>query len=423
MNKLELLANHFHKMGLNIFCTINELSENNFYSFDKLKHPFYCTKPFLKKRQPIDVLKSYNWEKVNGIGLIVGFENLRVIDIDGCSNIDFINDIVELLDLPKNYEWIVKSGSGDGFHIYFYSDKRYYADNWNITSFMPNKHNTGLFEKIEFLWENTHSILPNSIHKSSFEYCFINIDYPLSKPQQINSDRILLLEELFLDSYSEIYSSDDYGATYLKKDFATKLVINDLDKKNLNEVSGDLILILDFETDGLIKNDVYPSVIQVTWQVMDESGKILKKQTELINSNFNINSEAFKINRINPEIIIKIGKPISEVLQNIYYDLIHCRAICAHNLNFDLAILKNEFKNNHIDFDFDKIKKICTMQWGYEKLKTTENVNPKFPKLTEVYKILFDFEINQMHNSQSDVSILSKCLRELLLRKDIESWK
>ena len=104
MNKLELLANHFHKMGLNIFCTINELSENNFYSFDKLKHPFYCTKTFLKKRQPIDVLKSYNWEKVNGIGLIVGFENLRVIDIDGCSNIDFINDIVELLDLPKNYE-------------------------------------------------------------------------------------------------------------------------------------------------------------------------------------------------------------------------------------------------------------------------------------------------------------------------------
>lgn len=421
MIKLELLAKHFNNLGLNIFHTCNELSENNFKSSNILKHPYSNVSHLYTKKQKIDELNLIDWEKIIGIGAIVGFENLRVIDIDGCTNLEFIEDILDLLGLPKKYEWLIKSGSHDGYHIYIYCDKRDYAKDYNITSFQPNRNNIGLFEKFEFLWENTHAILPSSIHYSSLNYSFVNTNLPMNKPLIINSEKLELIEGLFLDCITMANCDDDYGTSY--KEYFSKLTKNDSEKTILNENKNNLIFVLDFETDGLIKNDIYPNVIQVSWQVMDESGKIIKKQTELINSNFNINSDAFKINRINPEIIMKIGKPISEVLQYIYYDLIHCSAICAHNLNFDLAILKNEFKNNHIDFDFDKIKKICTMQWGYEKLKTTENVNPKFPKLTEVYKILFDFEINQMHNSQSDVSILSKCLRELLLRKDIESWK
>lgn len=421
MIKLELLAKHFNNLGLNIFHTCNELSENNFKSSNILKHPYSNVSHLYTKKQKIDELNLIDWEKIIGIGAIVGFENLRVIDIDGCTNLEFIEDILDLLGLPKKYEWLIKSGSHDGYHIYIYCDKRDYAKDYNITSFQPNRNNIGLFEKFEFLWENTHAILPSSIHYSSLNYSFVNTNLPMNKPLIINSEKLELIEGLFLDCITMANCDDDYGTSY--KEYFSKLTKNDSEKTILNENKNNLIFVLDFETDGLIKNDIYPNAIQVSWQIMDENGKIIKKQTELINSNFNINSDVFKINRINPEIIIKLGKPISEVLQNIYYDLIHCSAICAHNLNFDLAILKNEFKKNHIDFDFDKIKKICTMQWGYEKLKTTENTNPKFPKLTEIYKILFDFEINQMHNSQSDVSILSKCLRELLLRKDIELWK
>ena len=44
----------------------------------------------------------------------------------------------------------------------------------------------------------------------------------------------------------------------------------------------------------------------------------------------------------------------------------------------------------------------------------------KFPKLTELYKKLFDYDIEQKHNAESDALLTAKCFKELLDKGIIE---
>ena len=92
---------------------------------------------------------------------------------------------------------------------------------------------------------------------------------------------------------------------------------------DLSTINKKLIFLFDVETDGLIKNDNFPNIVQISWAIMYFEGIVYKKVTELVNSDFNSNSDAFKINNLNPEIIKKIGMEPSEVYQDIIYDLKH----------------------------------------------------------------------------------------------------
>jgi DNA polymerase-3 subunit alpha len=44
----------------------------------------------------------------------------------------------------------------------------------------------------------------------------------------------------------------------------------------------------------------------------------------------------------------------------------------------------------------------------------------KFPKLTELYKKLFGYDIEQKHNAESDTLLTAKCFKELLDKGIIE---
>ena len=44
----------------------------------------------------------------------------------------------------------------------------------------------------------------------------------------------------------------------------------------------------------------------------------------------------------------------------------------------------------------------------------------KFPKLIELYKKLFDYDIEQKHNAESDALLTAKCFKELLTKGIID---
>jgi DNA polymerase III epsilon subunit-like protein len=417
MTENQLLANHLLKIGLNITCITNYITEYNFYDANILKGPYHKWEHLKNIKQTADELNSYDWVNSVGMGTIAGFNNLRVLDIDGCSNYDFIEDILVIFGLPKNYEWVVKSGSQDGFHIYFYSDLLSELEKDQVaSSYPPNLDNIGLFEKIEVLW-STHVVLPKSLHKSGSHYSFINCKFPKSLPLNVEIDKFKVLERLFLN-VSKIEIKKVYYKLSLEK-HKNIVLPNNIEVVDLSLIKNKLFYLFDIETDGLIIENKFPNIIQISWMIMDYNGVVYKKNTELINSDFDENSEAFKINKLKPEIIRKIGREPLEVYQELSYDLKYCTVISAHNLNFDLSILQNEFENNNISFDLNKLEKFCTMKWGFERLKNNDDLNPKYPKLTEVYKFLFNHDINQIHNSQSDVTILAKCVKEILYKKQL----
>ncbi|WP_426065234.1 exonuclease domain-containing protein [Flavobacterium sp. DSP2-3-1] len=417
MKENQLLANHLLKLGLNITCIANYITEYNFYDANILKGPYHEWEHLKNEKQSKEELNSYDWENSVGMGTIAGYNNLHVLDIDGCSSYDFVEDLLVILGLPTYYEWVVRSGSQDGFHIYFYSELLTKLQEDQVAStYPPNLDNIGLFEKIELLWR-THVVLPNSLHKSGAQYSFTNCKFPKSIPTIIDIKKFEIIEALFLN-ISKIEIKKVYYKSSIKKHKDINQPSN-IDIIDLSIINKELFFLFDIETDGLIKNGNYPNILQISWVIMDFDGIIYKKNTELINSDFNDQSEAFKINRLKPEIIRKIGRDPEDIFQELCYDLKYCNVISAHNTDFDVLVLQNEFQKYNIAFNFNNIDKFCTMKWGFDKFKNNESPDPKFPKLTEIYSYLFNHEINQLHNSQSDVTILAKCVKEMLYKKMI----
>ena len=414
MTELRLLGKHFYNLGLNITCISNRLTENNFYDSNILKAPYHKWKHLKTERQEESELESFDWNEATGIGTVAGFNNLRILDIDGCSNDNFISDILIILGLPKHYEWVVKTGSQDGYHIYFYSNiLDDLEENQVCSTFPANKENIGLFEKMELLW-STHVVLPYSLHKSGDKYKFINSRYPKHKPEQIDINRFRIIIKFFLNR-SKLIKKKNYFNTWTE-DVPLKQPSN-LESIDLSTIKKNLIFIFDTETDGLMKKSSFPKIIQISWMIMDYEGIIYKKSTELINCDFNENSESFMINKITPEIIRRLGIEPEEAFLKIMYDLKYCQTIAAHNLDFDYPLLQNEFDIHHIDFDLSKLKKFCTMEWGYYHLKTKSCPDPKYPKLSELYEHLFNHSVRQYHNSHSDVVIVSKIIKEILFNE------
>lgn len=418
----KILAYHLYKLGLNITCITNYITEHNFYDANILKGAYHEWKHLKKSRQLLNELNEYDWENSVGIGTVAGFENLHVLDIDGCSNYDFIEDLLIILGLPKYYEWVVRTGSLDGYHIYFFSEIIGKLDeNQVASSYPPNLDNIGLFEKIELLW-STHIVLPNSVHKSGSKYSFINSKFPKNKPIFIDISKFRIIENLFLN-ISKIEKKNVYFSLSKEKHRNIKLPNKNINLIDLSLIEEKLFFLFKIETDGLIKNGIHPNIIQISWVIMDTKGIVYKKITELVNSNFDEKSETFNVNKINPEIIKKIGKEPSEVYQDITYDLKHCKIISTHNLKFELSILKNEFEKYQIDFNFDKLEQFSTMNFSNELLFNENNPESKYPKLTELYENLFNHKIKQFHNTNSEVTILAKCVKELLYQGELTKYE
>jgi hypothetical protein len=119
---IEAFAKHFHKFGLNITCIGSERNPFNFLDRNLLKAPNHSWTHLIDNKQSEDELSSYAWEKSTGLGLVLGYDGLMALDIDGCVEYDLIKAICNLLLLPDNYEWIIKSGSGAGYHILFFCE-------------------------------------------------------------------------------------------------------------------------------------------------------------------------------------------------------------------------------------------------------------------------------------------------------------
>ena len=109
--------------------TQNRLS-SAIHNPDPMKTPDHPWEHYIYRRQTEEELSLLNWGWARGLGTAIGFNKLRVIDVDNCAFSDEIKDITDetikrflmRLGLPSNYEWVIESGSKKGFHILFYAE-------------------------------------------------------------------------------------------------------------------------------------------------------------------------------------------------------------------------------------------------------------------------------------------------------------
>lgn len=197
-----------------------------------------------------------------------------------------------------------------------------------------------------------------------------------------------------------------------------------------------LFLFFDTETTGLVDFNLelseetvvqFPYLVELAWVLTNEKGRVLESESKIINPYGW--GEKFKIE--NPEIhgieektAKEFGFDMASILQNFQRVISREKmygnkmVFVAHNLKFDLAILRANFWRIGRGLYLPE-STICTMLESVEycqipNYKTGKGY--KWPRLSELYVKLFGREFIDTHSALSDVMATKECffgLREI----------
>lgn len=190
-----------------------------------------------------------------------------------------------------------------------------------------------------------------------------------------------------------------------------------------------IYLIIDIETTGLKKDNHYPNIVQIAYQLISYniSESRFFDQTEenyeqrMMKYNFIIKPNGYEIsfenslihgitNKYASDNGIELKDVISRLNRYIHdYQPI----LVVHNAEFDIDILKYYGLYKYVSY-------FCTMKY-LRDIKFNEN--DKYLKLTELYTILFNKEVIQQHDALKDVEILCDCFKQLFALKIINEYK
>ena len=193
-----------------------------------------------------------------------------------------------------------------------------------------------------------------------------------------------------------------------------------------------MALFIDTETNGLpdMKDmawgnypDFYDStkynsarIVQLSFIVTDKKYNNLDLQDYIIKrEGFDINNSEF--HSITNEVSDKDGIDFDEAFIAFYESLKKTDHIIAHNIAFDISVIKSELyrrKLFHIIEEINKKKLLCTMRHTRNIIKIINKYGKyKYPSLKELYRYCFDKEIENAHNSKYDVINLYDSIKRL----------
>ncbi len=169
-------------------------------------------------------------------------------------------------------------------------------------------------------------------------------------------------------------------------------------------------LFFDTETSGLptkfkahySDTECWPRIVQLSWLIADDAGKILSESDFIIKVDFEIPIEASRIHGITNEISDKKGVPINQALKIFANDLSQADRLVCHNVGFDMPVLQCELFRNDFDHEISH-PNFCTMLNSTSYCQIPGNRGYKWPRLDELYKICFGKKLKDAHNAKADV--------------------
>ena len=189
------------------------------------------------------------------------------------------------------------------------------------------------------------------------------------------------------------------------------------------------IIVFDTETSGLPKSKtispntihLWPFIVQFSYIIFDtETNVILKSYDAIVKVKpYNvISQDSIKFHGITQEISELKGINLDKILDEFMRDLENADMIVAHNVEFDLNMLRVEMLRlggdiGNMKLCLDKKNNFyCTMQESIDLCKIEKENSRgkyyKFPTLSELHTHLFEVEPKHLHNSFHD----SVCERE-----------
>lgn len=200
-----------------------------------------------------------------------------------------------------------------------------------------------------------------------------------------------------------------------------------------------MALFLDTETTGLpdthnLRWGVYPyykkldkysnaRIVQFSMLITDNKYKFIDVKDFIIKrEGFDITNEKF--HGITNDISDELGVSFDTVAVEIFYEnLQKVSHIIAHNVAFDIGVIKSELYRRNLQFIIDEIDKktlLCTMKHMKPILKIINQYgNYKNPSLNEIYKYNFNKDVENAHNSLYDVYNLHKVVEHMYKNKTL----
>lgn len=120
---LKHLGERFHALGANVLPIQREVDPAK-HQADKQsgKRPLGKWKLWKTKRQTLDDVKRMTWDgymrrdgscvDVRALGVVDGVNGWRDLEFDRCSSIETLQRALDLLELPRDYKWAIRTGHG-----------------------------------------------------------------------------------------------------------------------------------------------------------------------------------------------------------------------------------------------------------------------------------------------------------------------
>jgi len=201
------------------------------------------------------------------------------------------------------------------------------------------------------------------------------------------------------------------------------------------------IVVFDTETSGLPKSRIltptnihmWPFIVQFSYIIFDtETNDVIKSYDAIVKVKpYNIISkDSIKFHGITQEISELKGIHIDKVLDEFLWDLEDVDMIVAHNIEFDLNMLRVELMRigcENMELRLTNMIKTqqfyCTMRQSIDLCKIEKENSRgkyyKFPTLSELHKHLFDVEPKHLHNSFHDILCTIRCFIKMKYGEDI----
>lgn len=173
-------------------------------------------------------------------------------------------------------------------------------------------------------------------------------------------------------------------------------------------------LFIDTETSDFRR----PHLVELAWMLADFKGEEIESYVSLVKpTDWKISPEALDCHGITTEVAATDGLPLKEVLEELAYIITEAGLMVGHGIQYDTRVLAKEFDDSGVLSDLNNIDRFCTMRGSTEFCKIPKKKGGfKWPKLAELYYILFEKDLLDAHGALVDVQTVSKCFFELKRR-------
>jgi DNA polymerase III epsilon subunit-like protein len=207
------------------------------------------------------------------------------------------------------------------------------------------------------------------------------------------------------------------------------------------------IIVFDTETSGLPKSKtitpntvhLWPFIVQFSYIIFDtDINSVVKSYDAIVKVKpYNvISKDSIKFHGITQEISASKGINIDTVLFAFISDMHNADMIVAHNVEFDLNMIRVELLRleqgalvDQLELELrkaifeDHTNFYCTMRESVDLCKIEKENSRgkyyKFPTLAELHKHLFEVEPKHLHNSFHDILCTIRCFIKMKYNQDI----